>query len=282
MIKKFSELLLFGSIFIAACAVAMCVETNLLLHLPLNDPRFYVFVAGATLVQYNMHYLFKTSAVQGSTRLAWSLRNKALHRVLILVGTAMILFSLSGFKLRHYLVLLVFGALASLYSFPLLPFKEKKRIKDFGLLKIITLALLWTLVTVWFPADQAHLPGLSFQLIFIRRFIFIFILCLVFDIRDMEIDGRQHINTVAIQLGNKKAYWLCYALLALFAALSFIQFLVVPDAAQLVAMLLSAAATIIPIEMSKKNNSDILFLAFIDGMMLLQALLVIFATRIGQ
>jgi hypothetical protein len=53
-----------------------------------------------------------------------------------------------------------------------------------------------------------------------------------------------------------------------------------PDKPQLIAMLVSAAATAVVIEVSKKNSSDIFYLACIDGMMLLQAGLVIFASLI--
>ena len=278
MVKKFSEVFFFGSIFISLCAVAMCVETNLLLHLPLNDISFYLFVLGATLVQYNLHYLFKTTAVENSARLAWSRKNKGTHEVLIAAGTALIIYSLFSFHLHHFIILLAFGIIAVLYSFPFLPFANKKRIKDYGLLKIVTLALLWTLVTVWFPVDQTDFSEISFQLIFLRRFIFIFILCLLFDIRDTEIDSKENIATLSVKLGVKTSYFLCYLLLLIFITLSVVQFIYLPERIQLAAMLLSAAATALVIEYSKKNNSDIVYLALIDGMMLLQALLVIFAS----
>ena len=255
----------------------MCIETNVLLHLPLNHIPFYLFVFGATLAQYNMHYLFKTRAVVNSKRLAWSLRNRQLHLIFIVAGALLIIYSLFSFRLHHFLILLVLGGIACLYSFPLLPFANKKRIKDYGLLKIITLALLWTLVTVCFPADEAKYAGLSFQLIFVRRFIFIFILCLLFDIRDTEVDRKEKIATLSVKLGVKLSYLLCYALLIIFSALSVVQFIYLPNSAQITAMLVSAAATVIAIEYSKKNNADVVYLAFIDGMMLLQAALVIFA-----
>jgi 1,4-dihydroxy-2-naphthoate octaprenyltransferase len=148
------------------------------------------------------------------------------------------------------------------------------------LLKIVTLALLWTLVTVWFPIDEANFSGLSFQLIFLRRFIFMFILCLLFDIRDTEVDRKESIATLSVKLGVKRSYILCYLLLMIFIALSIIHFIYLPDSIQLIAMLVSAAATVIAIEFSKKNNSDVIYLACIDGMMLLQALLVIFTSSI--
>jgi 4-hydroxybenzoate polyprenyltransferase len=280
LISKTADFFLFGSIFISICAVALCVETNLLLHLKLNNLPFYLFVFGATLVQYNMHYLFKTTAIANSKRLAWSLKNKSIHIILIAFGVALILYSLFSFHLNHFIFLLGLGTISFLYSFPFLPFTNKKRIKDFGLLKIITLSLLWTLVTVWFPADEANFSGLSFQLIFIRRFIFIFILCLLFDIRDIPVDRKENIATLAVQLGVKRSFALCYLLLVTFALLSILQFIYLPDAPQLIAMVLSALATWLTIEFSKKNNSDVFYLACVDGVMLLQAALVIFASEI--
>ena len=123
MFKKISEIFLFGSIFISICAVAMCIETNLLLRLPLNNTTFYLFVFGATLVQYNLHYFFKTVAVAGSKRLAWSLKNRNMHKVFIAVGVTLILYSLFSFRLHHFIILLVLGAIAFLYSFPFLPLR---------------------------------------------------------------------------------------------------------------------------------------------------------------
>ena len=278
MIRKLSEFILFGSVFISLCAVAMCIETNLLLHLKLNSISFYSFVFGATLVQYNLHYIVKKSAVQNSLRLSWSLKSKQVHKALILAGFAMIIVSLFSFRLHHLIFLSVLGVIAFLYSFPFLP--NKKRIKDLGLLKIITLSLLWTLVTVWFPADQLNFSGFTFQLIFFRRFIFMFVLCLLFDIRDAEVDRSENISTLAVVIGTRRSYILCYILLLAFVLLSLVQFLHVADTAQLACMLISAAATAFTIEFSKKNSSDIIYLALVDGMMLLQALLVIFASQI--
>lgn len=282
MFNKITGIFLFGSIFISVCAVAMCIETNLLLHLPLNQLSFYLFVFGATLAQYNMHYSFKKMAVVNSKRLAWSIQNKNMHLIFIICGAVFIIYSLFSFRPHHFMILLVLGGIAFLYSFPLLPFVRKKRIKDYGLLKIITLALLWTLVTVWFPANERVYYGLTFKLIFVRRFIFIFILCLLFDIRDTEVDRKEDISTLSVKLGVKRSYILCYILILVFAGLSVIQFLAVPEGLQLAAMLVSAAATVIAIEYSKRNNSDIVYLACIDGMMLLQAALVIFAYKFPQ
>ncbi|HEY5391767.1 MAG TPA: UbiA family prenyltransferase [Hanamia sp.] len=273
-IKKIAEFILFSSIFIAACAVSLCIETNILLDLPLNSFSFYCFVFGATLVQYNLHYSMKKVAVKNSERLSWTLRNKNLHFILLITGCLLILFSFFSFHLQHFLILGVLGCIAFLYSFPFLPFGKKKRIKDYGYIKIITLSLLWTLVTVWLPVSNLSVNAGLFAFVFVKRFIFMFILCLLFDVRDIEIDDKENIKTLAVMLGKKKSYSLSYFLLVLFVGLSVIQYFFYPQMVFLLAMLVSSVLTWVIIELTKKTNSDFIYLAGVDGMMLVQAVLV--------
>jgi len=273
-IKKLLEFILFTSIFVAGCAVAFCMETNILLGLPLNNFSFYCFVFGATIVQYNLHYLVKKVAAKDSARLRWSQRNKNIHVILLIAGSVLILFSLFSFHLEHFFILFVLGCVSFLYSFPFLPFAKKRRIKDYGFLKITTLALLWTLVTVWFPVSgHAYDTGL-FIFVFIKRLLFMFILCLLFDMRDIEVDNSENIKTLAVVLGHKKSYTLSYLLLFVFVLLSIAQYFYFPQMRFLIPMILSAAATLVTIEITKRSNSDFVYLAGIDGMMLLQAMFV--------
>lgn len=97
----------------------------------------------------------------------------------------------------------------------------------------------------------------------------------MFDIRDMEIDRDENIRTIPVLAGVKKAYGIAYILLIVFVILSFVQHFKTPDLLQLNAMLVSAGATLLMVEYTKKNTSDFVYLACIDGMMLLQASLVI-------
>jgi 4-hydroxybenzoate polyprenyltransferase len=274
ILKKIADFVLFSSIFIASCAVALCMQTSLVLRLPLNPFSFYCFVFGATLAQYNLHYLVKTKAIPDSQRLAWSLKNKKTHKILFVSGIILIIISFFSFRLHHFIILGIMGVISVLYSFPVIPTGNKKRIKDYGYLKIITLALLWTLVTVWFPVVNKPFDNTLFLFVFMKRFVFMFVLCLVFDIRDIEIDNKENINTVAVILGRKNSYLLAYFTLLLFMVLSLLQNFYFSDNRELFAMLVSAILSYFTIEVSKKNNSDIIYLAGIDGIMLLQPLLV--------
>lgn len=273
-IKKLFEFILFSSIFIACCAVGFCIETNILLGLPLNSFSFYGFVFGATLLQYNLHYSTKKIAVKNSERLQWSQRNKKVHFYLLIIGGLLILFSFFSFHLKHFVILACLGAISFLYSFPFLPVGKKRRIKDYGFLKIVTLSLLWTLVTVWFPVNTMPVDNTLFLLVFVKRFLFMFILCLLFDLRDIEIDRNEKINTLPVMLGKRQSYNLSYALLILFLILSLVKYFYVSQLPFLMAMIISSIFTLLIIERTKKTNSDFIYLAGIDGMMLLQAALI--------
>src|SRR6185312_4872988 len=100
-----------------------------------------------------------------------------IHLILLLAGAALILFSFFSFHLKHYAILICLGCISFLYSFPFLPFGKKRRIKDYGFLKIITLSLLWTLVTVWFPVSGHVYDPVLFAFVFVKRLVFMFILC---------------------------------------------------------------------------------------------------------
>ena len=257
----------------------MCIETNLLLHLPLNNFGFYSFVFGATIAQYNLHYLVKKRAVTNSERFSWSSTHKVTHLWLLLFGGLLMTISIFSFHINHFAALGAMAIISILYSLPILPFKKKKRIKDFGLLKIITLALLWTMVTVWFPLVEVKYPAISFQFIFLRRFLFIFILCLMFDVRDRNVDGDAGINTLPVIIGVKNSIKICYILLLVFMSISLIENYYTSDLPELWSMIVSGICTFFIIFFRRKNNNDYYYLAGIDGMMLLQALIVIFCEK---
>lgn len=268
-----ADFLLYSSLFISICAVALCIETNLLLGIPLQGSGFYVFVAGSTLLQYNLHYFIKTKHPPSDPRTSWSFQHKNTHKTLIVLGIAGVIAGMLSFSFSHLIVVGILGALTILYTFPFLPFPTKKRLKDFGLLKIFVLTLTWTIITVWLPVAESGW-NLDIWLIFIRRFLFMGALCLAFDIRDAQFDGKAGIGTVPVAIGLQNSYRIIYLLLALFMGISIYQLITDGNIYLFNAMMLSAIATFILIEKSKTDRSDLLYLGGIDGMMLLQAILV--------
>ena len=85
--------------------------------------------------------------------------------------------------------------------------------------KIYIVALCWVGVTLVLPILNAEIPiTFDFYLICLRRFIFIFILILIFEIIDLQFDDP-HLQTVPQQIGVKRTKILGYVLLLVFCGL---------------------------------------------------------------
>lgn len=277
-LQSLIRMMIYGSVFISLCTVALCIETSYQLDIPLNSFPFYLVVFCATLGQYNIHYFIKRTANPDSDRFWWSAGHRGVHFIFNLIGAVGLITGLLHLGIKHLLALGFIMAITVLYSFPLLPFPHKKRLKDFGLLKIAVLSFVWTLITVWFPVVNLGRITPAFMVVFAGRFVFMFALCLAFDIRDKSSDETEAIRTLPVVLGIKSCYQIILLALVGFVALAIWEFRISLQFMQLNALIISALATYFMIEYSRKNASDMVYLAGIDGMMLLQALLVIAAT----
>ncbi len=173
------------------------------------------------------------------------------------------------------IVSIILGIFAFMYSWPLLPFKQKKRLREFGWLKIIVLAGVWTIVTSVLPILYAHKQISDYPFEILIRFLFIFTLCIVFDIRDMHADQADNITTLPNIVGMKNSYHLINITLVLFAALSFVQYLRYPITERLIGALLTAVITKIVVDYLKKHPSVKAYLGLADGVMMVYALLVL-------
>src|SRR5690606_5610779 len=90
----------------------------------------------------------------------------------------------------------VLALLSFAYSIPILPFKDKKRLKDFGWVKILVLTLVWTIVTSVLPILYHERGLVAYPYEILMRFVFMFTLCVAFDIRDMQTDLEAGIATL--------------------------------------------------------------------------------------
>lgn len=252
----------------------MCVQTSILMHLPLNQPLFYCFVFGATLFQYNLPYVINLNRQNNSLRLL-SISSTSIHHWL--AGIAAILMLVSVFSLTFLQIVLfaVMGILTVLYSFNLVPFTAGKRLKDYGTVKIFTLTLLWVVITVVLPVINKPISaGLLFFLCGLRL-LFLWILCLLFDVRDIAVDEKAGIKTLPVLMGKNKTRSVCYLLNSIFLILAVIFCLQNQTLVILNAYIICGAATFFIIKLTKTNNSPIFYLACVDGLMLLQATLII-------
>lgn len=176
---------------------------------------------------------------------------------------------------RIIAVCVLLGLLSFAYSLPFLPFKNKKRLRDFGWIKIIVLGIVWTVVTTVLPIIYWENSLAAYPYEILIRFSFLFTLCIAFDIRDMQTDLEANIFTLPNLIGLTNSYRLMDTTLILFVSLSVFQYARYPVIEKLIGALLTAVVTKWAIYYTKKHPSDRAYLSWVDGVMLLYGLLVL-------
>ncbi len=269
--------LLYTSIFAACCAVGLCMGTERLLLndvVPLYSP-LHMLVFGSTLFVYNVHYLVKKSTPEISDRFAWSQYHKLWHYLFTTIGVIACGFAVYQLPLSILYTCIILGVLSFSYSIPLLPFKNKKRLKDFGWIKILVLTTVWTIVTSVLPILYHGSEISAYPYEILMRFVFMFTLCVAFDIRDMQTDMDAGIATLPNIIGVKGSYKVMTVSMILFIMMCIIQYFRYPSAGRLAGELIVALATKLSIDYARKHPSDRAYLGLVDGMMLLYAVLVL-------
>lgn len=253
----------------------MSTERLLLGMVPPLYSTLHLLVFCSTLFVYNVHYLIKRSTPELSDRFEWSQHHRLWHYLLMSIGAVGCLLSVLYLPADILIACTVLAALSFSYSIPLLPFKNKKRLKDFGWIKILVLTLVWTIVTSVLPILYHNKEIADYPYEILIRFVFMFTLCVAFDIRDMQTDMEAGIATLPNMIGIKGSYRVMSISMILFIIMSIIQYLRYPYMGRLIAELTVAVAVKLAIDYARKHPSDRAYLGLVDGMMLLYAMLVL-------
>lgn len=271
--------ILYTSCFAALCALGLCMATEQLLlgQKPPIVSALHGFVAANTLCIYNLHYYIKKIPPGISDRADWSARRRWIHPALIVAGAGLSFFCLFYLPLRVVAVSIGLGLLSLGYSLPVLPFPQKKRLKDWGILKLILLSAVWTCVTVLMPMFYYNKSFYAYEVEFLLRFVFMLPLCIAFDIRDMETDKENSIYTLPNAIGLNSSYRLMDVCLVVFCGLAVWQYFRYPVAVRLAGGFLIVILTKLVLVLSRKLRSDIFYLLAVDGMMLVYAAFILWA-----
>src|SRR5690606_8868295 len=131
------------------------------------------------------------------------------------------------------------------------------------------------IVTAVFPILFWDQEISDFPVEIMLRFLFMFTLCVAFDIRDAQTDLKARIYTLPNLIGIRSSYRLMDVALLLFAALSVVQYLRYPSAGRLAGEMLTVVFTRLAIMYTRRYPSDRNHLLVIDGMMLVYAILLL-------
>lgn len=198
--KKLLEYIIFNSYYIALCAAALTLMNLVILNLSILDNiHIVIFNACATLLAYRYHYKLKPKEELAPVRAYWIFQNAPLKLVSNIIFVILGSICLLKYNTNQLLDILLIGFLTIIYSYPLLGFfrLHKKRIKDFGKVKPIYLAIVWLLTTCIIPlltiTDFAIWP----LHLLISNYLFMLSLCIYFDQKDISRDAAKEILTYA-------------------------------------------------------------------------------------
>ncbi len=201
-----------------------------------------------------------------------------LKRVQMVSFFSFLLMVFYGFELaaNTLIVLSVFGLITFLYAIPFLPKRllySQQNLRSVSGVKIHVIALVWCGVTVFIPLvnNSYELDGNVF-ITALQRFIFVLVLMLPFEIRDMRQDSLK-LSTIPQKIGVKTTKILGTVLLAVFFLLNFFKDTV--NQKFLLPYLVIAVVTAIFVLFSKEQQNSYYSSFWVEGIPLLWLLLVL-------
>ena len=294
--KQLLHFIVYSNLFIAACAFILTLETFVLFGLPSSLNWYLLLIFLSTVFVYSLHYFEKSKKEKTDHRLEWCRKNKklllaiiVLSFILITGGVAwhyqMIFIKDGHFNYSNLAWFIVIPLLALAYSYPLTPW-NKKSLRQIGWLKMASLSFIWSFTTVVLPVLM--LPGSSYTkmndsnllILFFHRFIFIASLGFLFNINDYEEDKKDGIKTIAVLLGPEKSLqrgkWIVLFLNIAMSLLLWYSF-DLRSFALISAMLIPVIFLFVVYQTFSFQKDEASFVIRHDGLMILKALLLIFA-----
>lgn len=275
--KRLLDWLLLTNVYTACCAVALCMATERLVNGARPDvlSRLHALVFGCSLLVYNIHPAIKKRASDkiGLPRLTE--HHQLVFIALSAIGVVIGSLGLQVLSPAMVVACGVLGFISFAYTLPILPFKNRRRIRDIGWLKILSLTSVWTIVTSVLPILFWKHSIADYPLEIVLRGLFIFTLCIIFDIRDMQTDSLSRINTLPRMLGLRNTYMLMNALLLAFVGVEVLQYLRHPLWYRMLAVIITAILTRIVARYLKNREREWEYILYADGLMLLYSALVL-------
>lgn len=258
------------------CAALLVFQTLHLCHLPVN---YYLvaFVFFSTLASYNFHYILAGAISRQALSLSL-FSSRYVSTIFLCAGCAgvVLLFPPSGISLLNAGIAVM---LTGVYSIPLLPYKSLDVARKAGFLKTILLAFTWMFVTAYIPMEESSMQFSTLGvLIMAKRFLFMLMLCIIFDNRDINVDKINGLHSLATDLSPRLMQWLIFIVFSLLFTLNFFFGKHGVSSRQVTAVQLSSLATLVVYFLSRKKQGYFFYYFIVDGMMILMVLLTTIAS----
>lgn len=276
-LKRSFDFLLFGNIYVAIGAACLIQSSIVQLGAANHLLAYSLLAFFSTVFIYNLQRIFykvPASKALVSVRRNWVYENQLAIKVLTVIGFCgvAVTYFYTDRKIIFYLSPLLLLSIA--YFLPAI------KLRQYSWFKLLTLTLVWTMVTAVVPMFLAGRNVLTPECIlhFFVRMSFIVAICIPFDIRDMAVDKAENIITFSQKLGETKTRRIAFGFMILYVVLIFAEFYLTMFSGKiLVALLFSAVINTIIVLMSSSKRGEYFYTALLDGTMILQGVVLIAA-----
>lgn len=298
---QFRRFVVFSNLFISFCAALLTAETIFLFGFSCNYHSYDILVFFGTLFVYTLHYFLKKELTVPDERQTWRKSNKWLFKYILafslagtIVASAMLLEIISSIrftaKIFFLFVLLLIGLLSVFYSHPTKLLRDQS-LRKFGKFKLLYLSLIWTVTTGLVPLLLMHgenglkINFLHVSIFLFHRLIFIGSIAFLFNIYDYHEDKESNTNTFAVSWGQKRSLvvgkWF-FLFLNLAASVVFIISFGATTVFFLIAVFIPVVVVYWLYGKFDPAEPESSFVLRYDGLMIIKALLLIFATVISK
>ena len=258
------------AIFIAVCAVALCFQTSLLLHINL-PVELYAFIFFSTICSYNFYWLLSGYAFAKQPVVTY-LKLRYSNMLVFCVSAGGMLFFVC--QLTYLLPVIGISILLTLlYAVPLMPFRIFHFTRRAGLLKTFLLAFTWAFVTVYIPYRQAGSGNiLTLAMLFNNRFLFMLMLCIIFDARDTNVDKVRGLQSLTTQVSPAVIRFIMLAIFTVYIINGILLRVYFHEPMQIPALIMTSLVTAFVYMLSVKKQGYLFYYFGVDGLMLFSAL----------
>jgi len=282
-IRNIADFLLSTYLFIASAAACFVLTTFLLTNRPVHINAVTLLVFFSTLLIYNFHRVSAlfSNFVFSFPNLFIRLKKFPLStKIMSITGIAGILCSSWFLSITTLLTLVPVALITFAYSVPVVKVKGKrKRLREVFIVKITSLSLVWCLSTVTLPMIDSGISITSHSslAIFAERFLFMFAICVPFEIRDIEVEKKWCNVTLPILIGVNRSKQIGLLALLIFIMLVYFQFGSSAEHinAFVIPQFISALVAGLLLVFSTWHRNNYYFRIFVDGTMQLQFILLI-------
>jgi hypothetical protein len=196
---------------------AGCLTWITLYNWGFRNSWIILFVIASTVLSYNFIRLQRKNELAYPYQ-NWMKRNSKIISSALIINVILVL--LLSFQLRFSaLMILIPSVMITFFYAAKISGKNRFTLREVRGIKIVAIALVWALVTVFFPLLQEQV---SFDnnawITFVQRFLFVFAITIPFDIRDLHLDQKE-IKTLPLMFGTQLAKYLGYGALFVFILL---------------------------------------------------------------